>query len=202
VVATVEQRDGRWVVTKITTPIEDGGGEVPPPPTDPPHLRGPAQGKAPPSCVPPEIARDAVDAYATFHRAFDIAAGLDGEREVASRPPQLEATAVDPQLTRAHDFLEELASKGQAVRGERDRRDPWAVAARDGDRSVIVYDCVRLGDSSIVDAESGDVIARNDTELVRLDGAEVRRVGGRWKVASWEIVERGLEECTSPASSS
>jgi hypothetical protein len=113
----------------------------------------------------------------------------------------LESTAIDPQLRITREFLSDLAANGQAARGEPDRRDPWAIATRNGDRSVIVYDCVTLSESAIVDAESGDVIAQNDVGLVRLDGGEVRRVNGGWKVASWEILERGLEECTSSASS-
>jgi hypothetical protein len=151
--------------------------------------------------VPPDIARDAVDAYLAFHRAFDAAAGLGGAGEVVPRSSELESTAIDPQLRITREFLSDLAANGQAARGEPDRRDPWAIATRNGDRSVIVYDCVTLSESAIVDAESGDVIAQNDVGLVRLDGGEVRRVNGGWKVASWEILERGLEECTSSASS-
>ncbi|HEX6254205.1 MAG TPA: hypothetical protein VFZ70_00200, partial [Euzebyales bacterium] len=66
VTATVEQRDSGWIVTRIRVPLRDGSGRVPPPPDEPPYLRGPAQGPAPPSCVPPDLARDAVDGYEAF----------------------------------------------------------------------------------------------------------------------------------------
>ena len=201
VVATVEQRDTGWVVTAIDTPIEDGSGEVPSPPTDPPFLRGPAQSKAPPSCVPPDMAVAAVDAYLAFHEAFDTAAGLIGDDPVVTQSPELNATAIDPQLGNVRDYLADLKSKGHAARGEPDSRDPWAIATREFDKSVVIYDCVTLGESTIVEADTGDVVVRNDAGLIRLDGAELRRVDGGWKVASWEIIERGLTECTSSASS-
>jgi hypothetical protein len=201
VVATVEQRDSGWVVTAIETPIEDGSGTVPSPPTDPPFLRGPAQTIAPPSCVPPDIASAAVDAYLAFHEAYNTALGIARGGAADPQLPALPDVAIAPQLGSARKYLNELAAKDHAVRGEPDARDPWAVSARDFDRSVILYDCVTLADNRIVEADSGDVIAQNDVGLIRLDGGEVRRIDGRWKVASWEIIEEGLEECTSSASS-
>jgi hypothetical protein len=151
--------------------------------------------------VPPDIARNAVDAYLAFHDAHDTALGIGRAQPADPQFPALADAAIDPQLSSSRAYLEELASKGRAIRGDPDARDPWAIATRKFDQSVIVYDCVTLADNEIVETDSGEVVATNDAGLIRLDGGEIRRVDGRWTVKSWEIIEEGLEECTSPASS-
>lgn len=198
VVATVEQRGGDWVVTRVRVPLRDGSGRVPPPPDDPPYLRGPAQGPAPPSCVPPDLAEAAVDAYEGFRRAYDTALGIGRSGPADPDLPALEATAVDPQLSAARDFVSSLASKGQAFRGEPSSRDPWAVAALDSDESVFVYDCVTVGDNGVTDAASTAAPPPNaESGTLRLDGADVVATATGWRVASVSVIEEGLKECTS-----
>jgi len=197
--ATIERRDGNWVVTRIKVPLRDGSGAVPPPPDDPPYLRGPAQGPAPPSCVPANLARQAVFAYEAFRDAYDAALGIG--RTGPARPdlPALAKTAVDPQLSGVRDFAESLAADGQAFRGDPDEHDLWAVSTNDSDHRVVVYDCVTIGTYGLADVGATETVPNSDAGSRRLDAAGVVRHGDSWKVAGVSTLEEGLDECTSPA---
>ncbi|MBW3603683.1 MAG: hypothetical protein KY460_02035 [Actinobacteria bacterium] len=199
VTATVEQRDGEWIVSNLKVPLRDGSGSVPPPPDDPPFLRGPAQGPAPPSCVPDDLAQQAVAAYEAFREAYDTALGLGRTGPADPDLPALAATAVDPQLSAAREFASELAAEGKAFRGEPSSRDPWAISTLDSDESVFVYDCVTVGANAMVDANLDAPASPNsDAGTYRLDAADVVHRGGKWRVASVSVIEERLNECTSP----
>jgi hypothetical protein len=196
--AIVEQRDGEWVVTRVRVPLRDGSGRVPPPPDEPPFLRGPAQGPAPPSCVPPGLARDAVEGYEAFVDAYDEAIGFGGTGPVDPDRPSMEATMVEPQLSALRAFVEDLRASGEAFRGERDEHHPWAVAARDEDALLILLDCVAEGQHARIDDGATRQSAQSDgADLLRLDAADVVHDGSAWKVAGVSAIERGLESCTS-----
>lgn len=198
VTATVVKRDGGWTVTKVKVPLRDGSGRVPPPPDDPPFLRGPAQGPAPPSCVPDDLARDAVAGYLSFQNAYDKALGF-GRRGTADPDlPDLLDTTVDPQLSATRAYLQDLADNDEVVRGEPSSRDPWAISTLESDKKIIVYDCVTVGANRVTDIDETEPGQTNaDAGSKRLDGADVVRVGNRWKVASVAVVAEGLEECLS-----
>jgi hypothetical protein len=201
--ATVEQRDGEWVVIRVRVPLRDGSGRVPPPPDEPPYLRGPAQGPAPPSCVPPDIARDAVAGYGAFVDAYDRAIGFGGSGPVDPDLPAIDATMVEPQLSSLRAFVADLRANGEAFRGERDEHDPWAVSANEWDERVVVYDCVKVGRHGRVHVrapEPTEIGARAGT--VRLDGAAVHRDRQAWKVAGVSVLAEGLDQCSSSARSS
>ncbi|HEX6255595.1 MAG TPA: hypothetical protein VFZ70_07250, partial [Euzebyales bacterium] len=169
-------------------------------PDEPPYLRGPAQGPAPPSCVPPDLARDAVDGYEAFVDAYDRAIGFGGVGPVDPDLPAIDATMVEPQLSSLRAFVADLRASGEAFRGERDEHDPWAISANEGDNRVVVYDCVEIGKHGRVDeaaSEPADVSAHADT--MRLDGAAVHRDRDEWKVAGVSVIEEGLEQCSSSA---
>ncbi len=200
VTATVELRDGAPIVTTFKVPLRDGSGSVPPPPDDPPYLRGPAQGPAPPSCVPPDLAQEAVAAYEAFRDAYDAALGLGRSGPADPDLAALADTAVDPQLSAARDFISSLAEQGRTFRGERDLLDPWAISARQSDQKVVIFDCVTVGSYGASDATASDPVKRNaDSGTQRLDGADVLFADGLWKVSGVSVLEEGLEECTSPA---
>jgi hypothetical protein len=197
--ATVAERAGGWIVTKVKVPLRDGSGRVPPPPDDPPYLRGPAQGPAPPSCVPDALARDAVAAYEAFRDAYDTAIGIGRSGPAMPDLPALADTAVDPQLSTAREFISSLEAKGQAFRGEPSVRDPWAVSALDSDRSVFVYDCVIVGAHGITSEDKTEPETQGrQVASHRLDAADVVRSEGSWKVATVSVISEGLNECTSP----
>lgn len=198
VTATVELTDDAWTVTNIEVPLEDGSGAVPPPPDDPPYLRGPAQGPAPPSCVPDELAKEAVAGYLAFQQAYDEALGFDGG---PANPdlPALEETAVEPQLSGIRDFAQSLADDGQAFRGKADSHDAWAISANESDDRVVVYDCVTVGTYGAANTNATEPEAINaDAGTVRLAAAGVVRDGEMWKVAGVSTIGEGLDECTSP----
>ncbi|HSK22581.1 MAG TPA: hypothetical protein VK906_05365, partial [Egicoccus sp.] len=195
--ATLVRGDG-WRVTRVEVPLTDGSGPVPAPPGEAPLLRGPARAEAPPSCVLADAGETAVDAYLAFHDAYNTALGIGSNGPADPDTAALRATAVEPQLSAAREYLSTLASKRQAVRGEPDARDPWPVAMLDFDDTVFVYDCVTLGDNAVIEVSSGDVIATNDVGILRLDAAEMRRDSDGWKAVSVSVIEEGLEECTSP----
>lgn len=198
VVTDVEQTDdGDWKVTRVEVPLRDGSGPVPPPPEEPPYLRGPAQGNFPPSCVPEQYAEAAVAAYEAYHEAYDDAAGLGRNGPANPDSPELTAAAVDPVLSTTRAFLKELAEKGQAIRGERDQRDPWTIAMYGHDRNIAVVDCVTQAPNDVIDLDSGDSVVENDPGALRLDGADVVRANGDWVVETWTTIEKGLERCTS-----
>lgn len=196
--ATVENRDGDWVVTRIKVPLRDGSGTVPPPPDEPPYLRGPAQGPAPPSCVPENLARQAVAAYEAFVDAYEAALGYGGIGPVNPNASEIAATMVDPQLSTLRDFVADLRADGEAFRGQRDDHDPWAVSTTSDDELVIVYDCVKVGEYARVDQDVRDPSETNDDAgSRRLDGADVVRTNDVWKVAGVSVIEEGLQECTA-----
>lgn len=198
VTATVEQRDSRWIVTGIKVPLRDGSGSVPPPPDDPPYLRGPAQGPAPPSCVPPDLAEGAVAAYGAFRDAYDKALGLGRAGPADPDLPALSETAVDPQLSAAREFASELANNGQAFRGEPDSHDPWAVASTESDQTIVVYDCVVVGQLGEANESSTKPPSTNpNAGSRRLEAADLVRINGVWRVSGVSVIEEGLEECTS-----
>jgi len=197
--ATVEHTDEGWVVTRVRVPLRDGSGRVPPPPDDPPYLRGPAQGPAPPSCVPDDLAADAVAAYEAFHKAYDAALGMGRTGPADPDLSALAETAMEPQLSTARTFIRSLADEDKAVRGQPSSRDPWAVSAFETDDKVVVYDCVTVGANGIVDADEVSPAETNaDAGTHRLDGGDVVRTDGSWKVSGWSVIEEGLEQCTSP----
>lgn len=196
--ATIGMRDGNWVVTRIKVPLRDGSGAVPPPPDDPPYLRGPAQGPAPPSCVPDDLARDAVAAYEAFRDAYDTAIGYGRPGPAQPDLRALAETAMDPQLSRAREFASELARSGRAFRGVPSSREPWAIAALESDNKVIVYDCVTVGAGGAVDEGTTEPAEPNaEAGTYRLDAAEIVRRGNQWKTAAWAPLEEGLRQCTS-----
>jgi hypothetical protein len=201
--AVVEQRGGGWIVTRVRVPLRDGSGRVPPPPDDPPYLRGPAQGPAPPSCVPDAIARDAVEAYGAFVDAYDEAIGFGGTGPVDPALPAIETTMTEPQLSSLRAFVADLRASGEAFRGERDAHDPWAVASRESDAMVIVLDCVAGGRHARVDDDVrfDSPLDADVAGLPRLDAADVIQDGPDWKVAGVSTIERGLDSCASPARS-
>lgn len=200
VVATIAQRDGVWTVTRVKVPLRDGSGRVPPPPDDPPYLRGPAQGPAPPSCVPPDLAEAAVGAYGAFQAVYDEALGF-GQRGAADpNHPELDQVAVHPQLSEARSFLSSLADENRAFRGQTDTHDPWAIGALDNDRLVIVYDCVTVGRGGGADASSTAPDSVDpDAGTYRLDAAEVVVDHAGLRVAAWTPIEEGLDQCKSGA---
>lgn len=198
--ATVENRDGDWVVTRIKVPLRDGSGTVPPPPDEPPYLRGPAQGPAPPSCVPADLAEEAIKGYEAFITAYNDALGFGRRGAPDPASPRLANTAVDPQLSAAREFAESLAARGLAFRGEPNAHDPWAIATNESDRRVEVYDCVTIGDYGQADPAATKAAQTNpEAGVIRLDAAGVVRDGDSWKVAGVSVLEDGLDECTSPA---
>lgn len=197
--ATVENRDGDWVVTRVTVPLRDGSGAVPPPPDDPPYLRGPAQGPAPPSCVPDDLADEAIEGYEAFITAYNDALGFGRRGAADPASPKLADTAVDPQLSAAQEFAESLAARGLAFRGEPNAHDPWAIATNMSDRRVEVYDCVTIGEYGQADPAATEAATNPEAGAMRLDAAGVVRHGDSWKVAGVSVLEDGLEECTSPA---
>jgi len=186
------------VVTRIKVPLRDGSGAVPPPPDDPPYLRGPAQGPAPPSCVPDDLARDAVAAYEAFADAYDASLGYGGTGPVDPNASEIAATMVDPQRSKLRDFVADLRAEGEAFRGQRDEHDPWGVSTTNDDDLVIVYDCVTVGEYARVDENVSEPSETNDDAgLKRLDGADVVRANDAWKVAGVSVIEEGLQECTA-----
>jgi hypothetical protein len=196
--ATVEHTDKGWVVTRVKVPLRDGSGRVPPPPDDPPYLRGPAQGPAPPSCVPDDIAQEAVAGYESFRDAYDSAIGYGRSGPADPDLPGLAETAVDPQLSGAREFASELARDGQAFRGEPSARDPWAIATLESDQKVIVYDCVGVRSGNVAAADATEPLeASADVGTYRLDAAEIVHTDSGWKTAAWAPLEEGLEACTS-----
>ena len=199
--ATVEHTDKGWVVTRVKVPLRDGSGRVPPPPDDPPYLRGPAQGPAPPSCVPDDIAQEAVAGYEDFIDAYDGALGYGGDGPVNPDAAEIVETMVDPQLSTLQDFATDLRAAGEAFRGKRDVHDAWAVSTTRGDDLVIVYDCVTVGEYERVDEHvTNPSEANDDAGLQRLDAADVVRADGVWKVAGVSVIEEGLQECTAAES--
>lgn len=198
--AELRRRGAGWIVTSVDVPLKDGSGNVPPPPDDPPFLRGPAQGPAPPSCVPDPIAEDAAAAVVAFHDALNSALGLGRTGPADPDRTALADVAAEPQLSTAVDFLAKLADQDQAFRGEPSSHDPWAVSTLEFDTAVIVYDCVTVGANGLADADAGEPASENpDAGSYRLDGVDLVLDDGDWKVAGISVIEEGLDECTSSA---
>lgn len=196
--ATVEHTDDGWVVTRVKVPLRDGSGRVPPPPDDPPYLRGPAQGPAPPSCVPADLAAEAVAGYEDFIDAYNDALGFGRRGKPDPQSSALARTAVDPQLSGAKSFLQSLVQDELAFRGQPNAHNPWAVSTSETDGRVVVYDCVTVGEYGQARPNATEPTATTpDATTNRLEAAAVVLDGGKWKVAGLATLGEGLKECTS-----
>ena len=189
-VRLIRTGDG-WKVSRVAMPQDEDSDN---PQRDRPFLRGPMP-DGPPSCAPPALEQELIRRYLAFWDAFDRAFGFGRDGPADPDDPALAETSVDPQLSDTRRYLTRERQRGGAARGERNEHNGWVLALTDFDVTAFVADCVTLSNSRIVEADSGQTLARNILGQKNYYETELLLDGGTWKVSSWNIIGEGVEEC-------